>query len=299
MNNNGQNSEVEEYSFQNFSLNKVNENEVQDFQFQDLEGMSVREVENHQQTVRLERQYSKNSGFSIAPIVKEHRGVNKQVETEREKRIEDEVQRRVDAIREEAFKSGIDEGIQTGRQEVFDQTRIATDEKLTALTAMVTEVLNTQVKLVENQKTQIYEMVRNLTKWIILRELKDDGKYIHRLLEKLIQEMQIKSNLLIHVDQKNFENMPDVLEAVQEKLGALENVRVETDFDIDGPGIILESDNGIINATMFEQIKSLDKLFASVGLTPEEEVYNHEKYQEKDEIKTAADDDSSDGEDVE
>ena len=55
MNGNDQNTEVEEYSFQNFSVNKVNENEVHDFQFQDLEGMSVREVENHQQTIRLER----------------------------------------------------------------------------------------------------------------------------------------------------------------------------------------------------------------------------------------------------
>ena len=296
MDGNGQNSEVEEYSFQNFSLNKVNENEVENFEFQDLEGMSVREVENHQETIRLERQYSKNTGFTIAPIVKEHRGVNKQVDAEREKRIEDEVQRRVEAIREEAFKSGHEEGIQTGREEVFEQTRLATDEKLTALTSMVTEVLETQVQLVENQKNQIYEMVRNLTKWIILRELKDDGKYINRLLEKLIQEMQIKSNLLIHVDQKNFENMPDILEAVQKKLGNLDNVRVETDFDIDGPGIVLESENGIINGTMIEQIKSLDKLFAPVGLSPEKEEYSHEKYQEEELIPT---DESSEGEDIE
>ena len=64
--------------------------------------------------------------------------------------------------------------------------------------------------------------------------------------------------------------MPEVLDHLHEKLGELENVRVEVDYDIEGPGIILESQNGIINGTLKEQFNSLDKLFKTVGLENDE-----------------------------
>ena len=60
--------------------------------------------------------------------------------------------------------------------------------------------------------------------------------------------------------------MPVVLETVQKKLGELSNVRLEIDYDIKGPGIILASDNGIINATLTEQLNNLDKLFETIDL---------------------------------
>ncbi len=264
--------EVEEYTFQSFAPVNPDASEVTDYTFSDFEGKSVREIEEHQQTIKFERQKAKESSFKIAPIVMEHRGIKDQVETEREQRFQDEVAKRVEAIREEAFRVGHEEGVQSGREEVFEQTRLATEEKLTTLTLMISEVLKTKEELLARQKKQIYETIRNLTKWVILRELKEDGKYIHNLLEKLILELQSKSNLLIQVDQKSFEMMPDVLEVVQKRFGELTNVRVEIDYDIEGAGVVLESDNGIINGTLKEQFKSLDKLFTSVGLEAGEEL---------------------------
>ena len=118
--------------------------------------------------------------------------------------------------------------------------------------------------IITNQKKEIYLLLRNLSKWIILKELNDDGKYIERLLEKLLLEIQARQNLLIQVNANDFAQMPEVLAHVQTRLGELKNVRIEIDSAILTSGIIIESDNGIINATMEEQFKSLDKLFEDV-----------------------------------
>lgn len=257
--------EVQEYEFRSFSPTS-NSGEVQEFTFEDLEGKSIAEIERHQETIKLERQSSVASGFDISPIVQQHRGIKEQEDEEKERRISDEVNKRVAAIEEEAYRKGYDEGVQKGREDVYEQTRAATDEKLISLSEMISQTLSTQEEILNSQKHQLYTLVRNLTKWVILRELKDDGKYIERLLEKLIVETQSKSNLLIQVDQKHFEMMPEVLESVQKKLGEFTNVRVETDYDIQGTGVVVESENGIINGSLNEQFKSLDKLFESVGL---------------------------------
>jgi flagellar assembly protein FliH len=58
--------------------------------------------------------------------------------------------------------------------------------------------------------------------------------------------------------------MPEILEHVQGRLGEMKNVRIEIDSSVTTRGIIVESENGIINATMEEQFKSLDKLFEDV-----------------------------------
>ncbi len=262
--------DVQEYEFQSFNQ-VVDDGSVKLFEFNELDLDSPQVVEKHQNTIKLERNQSELSGFDISPIVRQHRGIKKQEDVEREESVENEVRKRVAKMEEAAFKKGYDEGIQKGREEIYEQTRAATEEKMIILNDMINDVLSTKQEILKNQKSQLYTLVRNLTKWIVLRELKDDGKYIERLLEKLVLEAGVKSNLLIQVDQKHFEMMPEVLETVQKNLGKLSNVRVESDFDIQGSGIVLETSNGIINGSMLEQFKSLDKIFESVGLESKEE----------------------------
>jgi flagellar assembly protein FliH len=262
---------------------KLKEEEIVDYQFIDLKGVpldrsttnyefldiskvSPADEEKHQEVIRNERAHASRSNFKVAPIVREHRGMVKQEETERENQIQNEVNRRLLMIEEDAYERGYQRGQEDGREEVFRETQSATDEKLELLNAMIKEVLESKAEMLKEERQQVYETVRTLTKWIVLRELKEDGTYIERLLEKLILEMQTKSNLLIHVNQSAFDSMPEVLEQIQKRIGELTNVRVEVDHDQDLPGIVLQSENGILNGRLGVQFKNLDKLFSNVGL---------------------------------
>lgn len=257
--------DVQEYQFRSFS-SPIESGDAVNYEFRDLREQINFNQEEKQKIIKIEREHSRQSGFDISPIVRHHRGIKQQEEDEIERRIQDEVNKRVARIQEEAYQIGHEEGVEQGRLDILEQTRSHTDEKLVVLNEMISNVLSTQEELIKNQKTEIYKLIRNLSKWIILRELKEDGKYIDRLLEKLILECGTRANLLIQVDQKHFEDMPEILERIQAKLGNLTNVRIETDYDINGTGIVLQSENGIINATLTEQLNSLDKLFESVGL---------------------------------
>ena len=260
------------YAFNNFDSENIlknddtRENSIADYQFKKINKNITKLKEKDSQKIRLESYRAKDVDFSISKIVEKHRGIKKQNEQDYEIAIENEVSLRITAVEEDAIKRGYQEGVKQGREEVFNQTRAEAEEKITSLSEMIANVLRNHSEIVSNQKQDIMKMVKNLTKWIILKELKDDDKYLERLFEKLILELQSKSNLLIQVNQNNFEKMPEVLKVVQEKLGELLNVRVEVDYDIDGDGIIVESGNGIINATMDQQFKSLDKLFESIGI---------------------------------
>ncbi len=258
-------SDVTDYKFQNFTDVEGEADKVTAFEFKPLFSKSQTiEKSDFQKIIKEERTHAKNTQFKVNPIVEKFRGLKDQEEREYEEAVEKEVVRRVAEIQDEAFKSGFDEGVNQGREEIFSEMRNVVDLKLDNFSQMVTEVLKSQDQMIVDQKKEIYMLLRNLSKWIILRELKEDGTYIERLLEKLLLEIQARQNLLIQVNANDFASMPEVLEHVQARLGELKNVRVEIDSAITTGGIIVESDNGIINATYEEQFKSLDKLFEDV-----------------------------------
>ena len=259
---------VSDYEFQ--PLFKELKEGVSDFEFQPLAKDQVMDVQEHEQVIRIERNIAEEKSFKISPVVREHRGMNRQEELERQRLIQEEVERQLVKVQEQAYKDGFEKGLSDGREEVYSQLRGEVDQKIGALHEMIEQVLASQAELLQNEKTAVYKTIKNLTKWIILRELKDDGEYVVRLLEKLITELQVKSNILVQIDPKSFSEMPDVLEMVQEKIGTLDKVRLECDYDIEGPGIVVESDNGIINGSLKEQFACLAKLFESVGLTEDE-----------------------------
>jgi flagellar assembly protein FliH len=258
-------SDVQEYKFHNFNDEDANPDEVKLFEFKPLlsSAQSIAKPE-FQRIIKEERAAAKSTQFKVNPIVEKFRGLKDQEEMEYQAAVENEVARRISEIQDEAFKAGFDEGVNQGREEIFNEMRSVVDQKLENFSEMVTSVLKTQEEILTEQKKEIYHLLKNLSKWIILRELKEDGKYIERLLEKLLLETQSRQNLLIQVNADDFAGMPEVLAHIQTRLGELKNVRVEIDSAISTRGIIVESDNGIVNATMEEQFKSLDKLFEDV-----------------------------------
>lgn len=257
---------IQEYTFMNFMDSPETNGKIEEYGFSGIEDAVIVDQEEKSELIRDERDFAKAKNFTISPITREYRGIDEQIEHDKELRIKSEVDRRLIKLHEEATFKGYNEGIEKGKQDIYEQTRNSSEEKIALLTNMISDVLQTRENLMEKQRLDIYETIRNLTKWVLLRELKEDGEYITRLLEKLILEIHTKSDLVIHIDQKNFENMPDVLETLKGKLGELSNVRVEIDYDIEGPGIILDSRNGIINGSLKEQFHSIDELFSNLDL---------------------------------
>jgi len=262
--------EIKSFSFPEFSGAANSKIDAEEFLFRELSDSNPLKTPEKAKIIKAERERAASSGFNISPIVREYRGMAKQEVEERERRIEEEVQKRIELIRQDAFEQGFSEGVEQGKSEVFDQTRQMTEEKLTHLTGMIQDVLKEKEELLAQEKTEVYRLVRNLTKWVILRELKDDGEYLKRLLEKLITELGSRQNLLLQVNRAQFADMPEILEFVQSKLGELKNIRLETDEDVSANGFVIESENGIINGTMEEQFRSLDRLFEAVGLESNE-----------------------------
>ncbi len=257
-------ADAKEYVFNSFDGLKTIDGQVRTIELKELDGREKQRSPEHQKVIKAERQQSEEKKFSISPIVKQYRGINDQEKNERDLHLEEQIEKRLIKIREDAFQKGYQDGLERGHKDAIAATQQAALERLSTLDEMIQNVLATETNILKNQKIELYTLIKTLTKWVILRELKDDGLYVMRLLEKLVIEIGQKDHLLIQVNKVDFERMPEILQAVEAKMGKLNNVRYECDQDVHGQGVVVESMNSIIRGTLEDQLSNLDKLFETV-----------------------------------
>jgi len=216
-----------------------------------------------QQTLRTERKFESQNQFKIDEKVRISRGLQKQEINDFENRIEKVVEERLEKIKEEAYIEGLEKGRKDGEEKFREESEQEFSEKMMKVEEAITDFLQQSKNLLSSNKEELFDAINRLTKWIVLKEVSNTD-YLERLLEKLILELNERRNLIVKVGRSNFSGMPEVLKLVESRLGQLPNVRVEIVAELTHPGIILESENSLIDGSLESVFKNLDKVFELV-----------------------------------
>lgn len=259
------NSQVETYKFGEINPTGKSDDSVRDFSFKALDRGKSFSAGVDQVRIRKERELEASSGFAISPVVKQYRGLVQQAETDYEKKVATEVAKRLELVQKKAYEEGFTKGQEDGFKDANESAKEEIEAKIQELSDMIENLNGSISEIYNNSKNDAYLMVKNLTKWIILKEV-DEKYYLTRLLEKLIYEINTKSNLTLRVNEQALGYIPEVIKIVERKIGKLTNVRVEVDHDQNENGIILESENTIVDGSLDTQFKAIDRIFANAGV---------------------------------
>lgn len=257
-------SDIKPFQFSDLNgTHVVTQGDFKAFSFDEISGESVGREKVSEETLRTERTFEKKNNFKIEGVVRDSRGLAKQEQSDLEKRIQEEVNRRLEAAYQEAYQQGLEQGKEEGKAQAFAEYQANLTQNVDAFAESVEQMKSQGDKLMDKNRHEIYEFVKRFTKWIILKEI-NEKVYLEGLLEKLILELNSRKNLLIKVGRANFSQMPEVIQTVEARLGNLTNVRVEIVPEINHPGIILESENGLIDGSMEGVFQNIDKIFEQV-----------------------------------
>lgn len=258
------NSEIKPFTFNDLqSSHVVSNGAFKEFEFKTLTGESVTSVKISEEDIRKERKHEAKNNFKIDNIVRDSRGIARQEQSDLESQIQQEVQRRLEEAYQQAYQEGLEKGREEGRETALAEYHEALGQKVEDFAQVIGQVQGQSDKILENNKSEVYEFVKRFTKWIILKEI-NEKVYLEGLLEKLILELNARKNLIIKVGRANFSQMPEIIKAVEDRLGQLQNVRVEIVPEIHHPGIILESENGLIDGSLEGVFQNIDKIFEQV-----------------------------------
>jgi flagellar assembly protein FliH len=233
------------------------------FAFDELNGESVNSQSASEEDIRVERTHERKNNFKIDSAVRDMRGISRQEQSDFEARVEAEVERRIKSVQEKAYQEGVEQGKSEGKDLAYQEYQEQLNTQLDNFSTVLSEFSNQGQALLNQERHNIYEFIKRFTKWIVLKEI-DEKLYLEKLLEKLILELNAKKNLIIKVGKNNFKEMPDIIAAVEARLGTLQNTRVEIVPEIQHPGIILEADNGLIDGSLEGVFGNIDHIFQQV-----------------------------------
>jgi flagellar assembly protein FliH len=259
------NFEIKNFSFSDLeSHHVVSSTEAKPYDFKSLTHQTGNISTRQQDQIRTERTFASQNNFKIDDVVRDHRGFSGQEKNDFEDRVQKEVKRRLEKSFEEAYQEGLQKGRVDAKNKSEDDLKNAISEKIEEFEKIISEV-NGQINHLFNQnKAEVLEFIKRFTKWIVLKEI-DQKVYLESLFEKLILEMNARKNLIVKVGKKNFNQMPEVIKEVEQRLGQLSNVRVEIVPEIQYPGIILETENGLIDGSLESVFVNIDKIFEQVN----------------------------------
>ena len=258
------NPDIKPFSFNDLKSDHVvgGEKAFKAFSFQNFDkAIDPHKVDDEQ--VRTERGFEKKNNFRIDDKVRQLRGLAGQEQNDTERAISEEVERRLALAYEDAYREGLEKGRLEGKEESLSEFSQALEQKIEDLTAQISEIQHQTSGLFEKNRVEIYEFVKRFTKWIVMKEI-DEKLYLEQLLEKLVLELNARKNLIVKVGRANFAQMPEVIKTVESRLGQLQNVRVEIVPQLAHPGIILESENALIDGSLEGIFKSIDQVFEQV-----------------------------------
>lgn len=256
-------TEVKPFTFNALEGNPVGSSQARPFEFKDLSGTTVTGQKPNAKVIRSEREAEAQSSFRIDAVVRDLRGLSSQERDDLETRINQQVEQRLRETREKAYREGIEKGRLEGSDAALREAMARHEAQIEQMEGMVAELRQQCEERLERHRYDIYEMSKRLLKWLVLKEVQDEG-YLPKLLEKLVLEMNQRHNLIIRVNQADFAAMPALLEALEKRIGALPNVRIEPHMEMKGRGIVLETENGILAATPDDLHATIDKLYESV-----------------------------------
>ena len=235
----------------------------QPFSFKTLTGESVNNKGASEAEIRSERNFAAKNDFKIDEMVKDYRGLSRQEQNDLEKKIQAEVTKRVEAAYQKAYAEGLAKGEAKGREEALARHTEELSTNVDSFVNLVNAIQDQSAHYMDQHKTEVYEFVKRFTKWIVMKEI-NEKVYLEQLLEKLILELNSRKNLIIKVGRAQFEAMPEVMKTVEGRLGQLQNTRIEIVPELRHPGIILESENGLIDGSLEGVFANIDRVFGQV-----------------------------------
>ena len=152
------------------------------------------------------------------------------------------------AIKEEAKKEGYEEGLASAKSDIED------------LKNKFSEFFNYKTEVYEKVSDCIYEVSMEIARKIINKQVENDKEYIISMIKGVVEEIHKTENKI------TLKVMPKDVEIVRDKVSEIfsgeyfeAKISVVPDNNIKEGGVIVETSNGIIDATLETQLSIIEK----------------------------------------
>lgn len=200
----------------------------------------------------------KAASFKLNPDARRLLGVEEEEKSQYSEVVRQEVEKQISVLAEQAQKEGYEAGFKAGHEEanleVVSQSKIHFD-RLEALFLALDGIKDEMYRV--NEKILV-DLVFQISRSILLKELKVDREYVVRLASSIIERLGVRDHVKIKVNKEDLQEVNVLKERIQARVGELRNLQILESDEVVIGGCKVESELAAVDATIENQLTAME-----------------------------------------
>ena len=213
-----------------------------------------------EQAMEYVRNHDTRGDFRVDKIVSEFVGIDELEKQTQQKEIATQALKLSKDIQEKAYEEAYALGLKEGNVKAYDEEKERIEQEMQHINNLIQEVKSIKVDLMKNNEKQIANLCFYMAKRLLMKEIDTNEAYVQTLIKKTLEMAQSEEEVTIRVSPEDKIWIEDHRESVFKELNLDQSTKIEEDREIKRGGIIIETNHGVIDATVEQRLKKLEKI---------------------------------------
>lgn len=185
---------------------------------------------------------------------------------------EEELNRLREAVRQEAYQDGWEQGYEEGYREGVAKAEAEWQKRLEEINSQLQEALRLKQAMLAETETELIHLCIALVRKIIGQMVQEQENTVRQMIQQALRETQAPGRIRLMVHPADL----SAAESIYRELSLLapgEPLEVLADPDVQRPGCIIQTEHGIVEATLDAQLETIREHF--LALRDKENGYVH------------------------
>ncbi len=197
------------------------------------------------------------SDFVMSDVLRTTTGVEEIERQSEEQKIEQKVLEKIAELQEEAYQQAYALGFDEGTQKAFEDKKAELESNITDFQTIAAHLLKIKEEMVHQNEAHIMKMIFEIASRLAFDHINDKQEIVLQLIKKSIEQAQAEESVNVRVSNVQLEFLQQAKQNPQRDLDFLKNVKFEGSDSISVGSCIVETNYGVIDASIEERISKL------------------------------------------
>lgn len=218
------------------------------------------ELQMSEQALEYVKNYETRGDFRVDKIVAEYVGIDELEKESQKKEVAIQALNLSKAIQEKAYNEAYALGLEEGRANAYEEEKARFEAEMKKILDLIESIKASKTDIYKDNEKQIVNLCFYVAKRLLMKEVEANEDYIKSLIKKSLEMAQSDEEVTIRVSPQDKFWLDKHADSVFKDLNLDPTTRIEEDQNISRGGVIIETNHGVIDATVEQRLEKLETI---------------------------------------
>ncbi len=211
-----------------------------------------------EQALEYVENYNNRGDFRVDKIVAKYVGIDELEKESQKKEVAQQALELSREIQEGAYKEAYELGKEEGRELAYAEEKQSLATELSSIQSLIQEIRAAKSDIFKDNEKQIVNLCFYMAKRLLMKEVEVNQDYIQTLIKKTLEMAQSDEEVTIKVSTEDKKWIDLHEDTIFKELNLDASTRIEEDSQVSRGGVIIETNHGVIDATIEQRLEKLE-----------------------------------------